>query len=63
MNPSKPQIRKLVIVFLIALALPSGSLFSQWASSAWASYGTLYVDTNRIHIKDQNSTKVGIQWR
>jgi len=37
----------ILVIILIALALPSSSLFSQWASSAWASYGTLYVDTNR----------------
>jgi len=36
----------LILLISIAIALPSHSLFSQWASSAWASYGVLFVDTN-----------------
>jgi len=48
MKPLRPMKWKLVVLAIfIALAIPSSSLFSQWASSAWASYGTLYVDTNR----------------
>lgn len=42
----------LIGLLFIALAINSSSLFSQWASSAWVSYGTMFVDTNAKNLME-----------
>ena len=42
----------LIGLLFIALAINSSSLFSQWASSAWVSYGTIFVDTNAKNLME-----------
>jgi len=52
-NPQEKAMKMAIMALLfIALAIPAVSLFSQWASSSWASYGTMFVDTNAKNLME-----------